>query len=467
MDFIDNIDKEWYWLGYIIGGNGRKSKVETPNKIVNLGKQGVVRQPTEKQKVSFYIGLQIGRRKVVQNFNVVRVIQYQTKDSYKSKGDYLTAQIGSIETEAGTTFTLPFYICNNSVDNRGFIGYQYKIKYPTQYLTLNSITPSSTWSGSFNYQHDAEGGVVLVQGLNEVVSYEDCVFGYLNFTLSADAKGILKVNMCGPSGKGTATDILTQINGENYYIQPLTLKDGEIKILGDGEEPDPTEPPIGADIITLPPIGTTEDPIGTDTDFTYDFDLDLRYAGGGEGSGANLGVNITFGDGTTTTVYIPLQEGSHHYSGKIPIRLPFISKGPVIIEIWVEPEDENDLYYWFIKAGALWGFETEIKREDVGELPIIPPHIQGFDNLVLYDDFEIETIAPGPEPTPAVSDLELYEIMQLLDGFTVEQLKELSSEVIDALLVSDSAAVEHLVMVKKSETEDFLISDGLEIEWFI
>jgi len=56
--------------------------------------------------------------------------------------------------------------------------------------------------------------------------------------------------------------------------------------------------------------------------------------------------------------------------------------------------------------------------------------------------------------------------MQLLDGFTVEQLKELSSEVIDALLVSDGAAVEQLVMVKKSETEDFLISDGIEIEWY-
>ena len=431
MDFIDNIDKEWYWLGYIIGGNGRKSKVETPNKIVNLGKQGVIRQPTDKQKVSFYIGLQVGRRKVVQNFNVVRVIQYQTKDSYKSKGDYLTAQIGSIETEAGTTFTLPFYICNNSVDNRGFIGYQYKIKYPTEYLTLNSITPSSTWSGSFNYQHDAEGGVVLVQGLNEVVSYEDMVFGYLNFTLSADAKGTLKVNMCGPSGKGTATDILTKINGENYYIQPLTLKDGEIKILGDGEEPDPTEPPIGADIITLPPIGTTEDPIGTDTDFTYDFDLDLRYGGDGEGSGANLGVNITFGDGTTTTVYIPLQEGSHHYSGKIPIRLPSISKGPVIIEIWVEPEDPNDLYYWFIKAGALWGFETEIKREDVGELPVNPPKHIKYEFFKLYEFIEWWQESSGGGSGEVISSVSINEIMQFFDDFDLRvesEIEEISTD---------------------------------------
>ena len=118
--------------------------------------------------------------------------------------------------------------------------------------------------------------------------------------------------------------------------------------------------------------------------------------------------------------------------------------GPIIIEYEVKPNDPDDVYYWFIKVGALWGFETTIPRDEVGELPILEPHVECFDNLILYDGVEIETIAPGPEPTPALSDVEVDEIMQLLDDFTIKKLKELRKEAVD----------------------DFLIVDGLEIEWF-
>ena len=388
---------KWFWLGYSMGGNSRKKLSTSPNKITNLGKQGVKLVPTRKQEVSFFIGLHMGRGKIVQNFDLVKVIQYQDKNSHKSKGDYLTASIGSIETVAGATISLPFSILNNTVDNRGFIGYQYKMKYPKDYLTLNSITPSSHWTGSFKYQHDAENGVVLVQGMAESVSYEDAVFGYLNFKVSAEAKGTLTVNMSGPSGKGTGTDILTVINGEAYYIQPLTLEDGKIKLLGDGEVHDDTQPPIGQESVKIPPIGSADDPVGPTPNFTYDFEFGLEFIEGEPG--ADLAVKIQFGDGSYEMVYIPLQEGVHKYKGKVPLKLPTLKPGPIIIEIWVEPEDEDAVFYWFIKAGALWGFESEVPRDMVGELPIIEPKVSVYEGFRIKGEYRVSWVSEEEEPT--------------------------------------------------------------------
>lgn len=432
MDLIKDLDSKWFWMGYVMGGNSRKKLGDSPNKITNLGKQGVKLVPTQKQKVSFFIGLQMGRGKIVQNFDVVKVIQYQDKDSHKSKGDYLTAAIGSIETVAGASISLPFSILNNTVDNRGFIGYQYKMKYPKQYLTLTSITQSPNWTGSFQYQHDAESGVVLVQGINEEVSYVDEIFGYLNFKISSEAKGTLTVNMQGPSGEGTATDILTVINGENYYIQPLNLENGEIKILGENEEHDETKPPIGEESVIIPPMGTVDDPIGPNVDFTYDFEMGLEFVSGS--GGANLAVKVQFGDGSYEMVYIPVEEGVHRYQGKVPIKLPSLKPGPIIIEVWVEPEDEDAVYYWFIKAGALWGFESTVPREEVNQIPIKIPKITFFDGFRIKGEYRIsfEESGGGDEPTPLPDRFAIGEIMQLYDEFASELY-----EVIEEIELSD------------------------------
>ena len=397
MAIIRELDLKWFWIGYTAGVNSRKRLVESPNKIVNLGKQGVLTTLTDKQKISFFIGVKMGRGKIVQNFDVVRIIQYQDKNAHKSNGEYLTAEIGSIETSKGATFSLPFYISNNSVDNRGYIGYQYKIKYPHQYMTLNTITSSSSWQGSFEYQHDAENGIVLVQGINDVVSYDDVIFGYLNFTLKEDTPNKMTVYLQGPTGKGTGTDILTYFNDTYYYIQPIRLKSGKVVIIEE-DEPKPPDTNNIYPSIYLPPIGSSSDTISPDSEFTYDFDCDLRYVGDGEGSGADLVIKITFGDGTSTTVRIPLEEGEHHYNGKIPIKLPSMTTGPVQIEMWVEPEDPDDVYYWFIKAGALWGFETTIPREEVNQLPIIMPKVTFFDGFRIKGDYRISWVTEGEEP---------------------------------------------------------------------
>ena len=430
------VDWFWYWRGYSIGANTRKKLRNSPDKIVNLGKQGITTTLSQNQKQSFILGLYVGRGKIVQNFDIVKVIQYQDKNAHKSKGDYLSLSIGKAVALAGDQVDLPLYISNNSVDNRGFCGFQAKIKYDPNNLTLNTISNSSLWTSTFNYQHDAGSGIVLIQGLRDSVGYEDMVVGWLNFTVKADAPNTNTIYLQGPSGTGQGSDIITKINGEFYYIMPLNLENGEIKLDGEIKESEP---------VYVGPVGSSSNSYGEEVDFTYEFDCDLTWVeGSGSGSGASMWVTITFGDGSTAQVEIPLQDGSHHYKGKIPIKLPSIKPGPVVIEYEVKPNDEDDIYYWFIKVGALWGFETTIPRDEVGELPILEPHIDCFDYFVLYDGVEIESIAPGPGPTPALSDVEVDEIMQLLDDFTVEQLRELS----------------------KSAVDDFLIVDGLEIEWF-
>lgn len=438
MVLIKDLDKDWFWPGYSMGGNSRKKFKDSPNKIVNLGKQGVKLVPeTPAEAVGFVIGLLYGRGKIVQNFNVPTLIQYQDKNAHKSKGEYLTASIGSKETTAGSTISLPFSILNNTVDNRGFIGYQYKIKYPKQYLTLNTITQSSTWTGSFKYQHDAENGVVLVQGMNDSVSYVDEIFGYLNFTVSTEAKGTLTVNMQGPSGKGTGSDILTVINGENYFIQPLNLEDGKIKILGDGEEHDSSRPPVGQDSVVIPPMGTVDDPIGPSVDFIYDFEFGLEFIGGS--CDANLAVRVEFGDGSYEMVYIPVEEGVHRYQGKIPIKLPSLKPGPIIIKIWVETEDEDAVYYWFIKAGALWTFESEVPREEVNQIPIVIPKVSVFDGFRIIDRFRLsfEESGGGEEPPVVVDRLAVGEIMQLLDEFESELYGIIETTELDDLGITD------------------------------
>lgn len=452
------VDWFWYWRGSSVGANTRKKLRNSPDKIVNLGKQGITTTLSQNQKQSFILGLYVGRGKIVQNFDIVKRIQYQDKNAHKSKGDYLTLSIGKAVALAGDQVDLPLYISNNSVDNRGFCGFQAKIKYDPNNLTLNTISNSSLWTSTFNYQHDAGSGIVLIQGLRDNVGYDDIVVGWLNFTVKSNAPNSNVIYLQGPSGTGQGSDIITKINGENYYIMPLNLENGEIKLDGETKE---------SETVYVGPVGSSSNSYGEEVDFTYEFDCDLTWVeGSGSGAGASMWVTISFGDGSTTQVEIPLQDGSHHYKGKIPIKLPSIKPGPVVIEYEVKPNDKDDIYYWFIKVGALWGFETEIPRDQVGELPIEEPNIDCFDYFVLYDGVEIESIAPGPGPTPVLSDVEVDEIMQLLDDFTLETFKESSRILTDTLNLEDNLEKEFLIVKNKGESETFAFIDGVEIEYF-
>ena len=62
---VRDLDLEWYWLGVGVGMNSRKKLSESPDIIRNYGKQGIVKVPTDKQIASFIIGLNVGRRKIV------------------------------------------------------------------------------------------------------------------------------------------------------------------------------------------------------------------------------------------------------------------------------------------------------------------------------------------------------------------------------------------------------------------
>lgn len=400
MSIEKKLDTTWYQYGYIIGANSRKKLKDLPNKIVNLGDRGISKIPNENQKVSFFIGLLCGRGKIVQNFDVVRLVQYQDRNPHKSKGDYLFLEIGKKYCPRGSTVTIPVYIGNNTVDNRGYCGYQTKITFDNTHLTLNSVQPYSQ-SFSFSYQQDA--GVLLVQGIRDNVGYEDEILFTMEFTVNQSASDKEMLYMSGPSGKGIGSDLFTKIGGELYYIQPLTLNNGYITTTREEEqrqrdnERDEEKQSGSGDN----GAGDSDD-VYEDFDFEYDFDLDLSYGGnpsgggGGSGSGGNMVVEIEIG-GIVERVYIPVSDGSHHYKGKTPVHLPSLKKGPVIIRFYFEPNDEDDIYYWFVKAGALWGFETTIEREKVEDIPIPENKVVKNGFLRIYDHCLITYYAP---PTP-------------------------------------------------------------------
>lgn len=454
---IKDLDLQWYWLGYSVGVNSRKSLKSKPDKIVNLGVQGIKTTPTEKQRVSFFIGMIVGRGKIVQNLNTIISEQVQDRNPHKGKGDYLALSIGKVETTRGATVSLPLYISNNSVDNRGYCGYQAKIKYNPYYLTYNGITPTSSWSGSFNSQE--KDGIILVQGVSDTVSYADIVLANISFTVKPDAIAKQTIYLQGPSGQGSATDILTRIDGELYYIMPLTLENGEIVIEGEEEPsqdpPNPSNPPI-------PPLGDSDTVLGPEFDFSYDFDAGVFPVGGASG-GATIVITITTGSGERVEIEIPAVEGENHYSGKVPVRLPGFDKGPIHIEVEVRPNEDDELYYWFIKAGALWGFETEIPRDETGEaIPIEEPKLYAFDNFILFDKFAVYIDEVPPIPAP--SDVNISDVLSFIDKFNVETWGEIQRQYGDFLTFKDLYLIKEWVEQQKQQTEGFAFSDGFKIE---
>ncbi len=471
MISIKDLDLDWFWLGFSCGVNSRKKIIESPNKIYNYGVQGVVRKPTAKQQVSYFIGLILGRRKITQNLNVVRPIQQQDGNPHKSKGNYLTLSLGNVETTRGATVQIPLYISNNRVDNRGFCGFQAKIQYNPSNLTLNSITRAEQLPSSFTfeYQHDTSTGIVLVQGVNSDIVYEDMVVGVLEFTVGQYAPAQNTVTLCGPSGTGQGSDLLTRINEELYYIMPLTLENGKISV----DLPEEPKPPKEQ----IPPIGGPEDLFGPNTDFNYEFELDLGYignlggglgggggggggGGSGSGGGASMIVTITFGDGSKIEVEIPLQEGNNKYKGKIPLKLPGLKKGPIKVDYYVKPNNPDDMYYYFIKAGALWGFETEVPREEAGQIPIKIPVLYKFDSFILRSGFKVyldekSTEPDTPTPPTLLTDLNIGGNLAFYSNLGISTYKELSKSDNEDLAFEGSFAI----VLEEKEEEIIIIPD--------
>ena len=421
----------WYWLGLSMGINSKKKLKESPQIIRNYGKQGVKVKLTPIQQDSLIRGIECGCRFIVENLNVSIDKQYQYQTDYKSFGDYLTIGIGGVKTARGQVITLPIYIANNSADNRGFCGYQLKIKYNPTHLSFQSITPSSLWTSSFDFLHDAQSGVVQVQGMRDEVGYEDMVIGAISFIVNENAPSNMSVDFQGPKGKDNGTNLITKINGENYYIMPLNTENAEIVIKGEKEK-------TNKDIVYSDPIGDSSDIYGEEVDFEYDFELELEHIkGSGDNRGANVVIEIDIG-GTKQQVIIPVEEGTNRYKGKVPLRLPSISTGPITITVRVEPEDEADCYYWFIKAGALWGFSSEIPRENANQIPVLEPIKRMFERFRLYDGYLIYTEGGSIEPSePILADIEIGEIMQLFDDFGIDTEGLINKDGADGFGISD------------------------------
>ena len=431
MEIIRDIDFKWFNLGYMSGLAIQTPKQERPNKVKNIGKQGVSYTPTNKQRASFTKGLYCALSDYANSWNIPNYITIQDLSEYKSKGLNLTLEIGKVKALRGQIVKLPLFICNNRVDNRGFCSYQAKIKFNQNNLIFQSITPSSTWTGSFTYQQDA--GILLVEGINEEISYEDCILAYIEFLVSDTAPSTNAVVLDGTSA------IITKTLGIERYIYPKNLKSGEVLIDGEVEKQE--------DSAFTGVYGDSSDSFGYNTTLDYNFNLTLGYIGnssGGSsvGGGADLIVNVTFGDGTKQQVSIPLEEGTHNYKGKLHLRLPSLSKGPIYIEYYVKPKNEDDLYYWFVDGVAYWLLETEIPREEVNQMPIIEPIKKIIDYFEFFDFATItKSGSPEPPPIPSPTYQEIAELLDFFDVAEIEKFIEKLSEDTDSFSFSDDVII--------------------------
>ncbi len=433
MIVVREIDREWYEIGHNCGMNSRfRLNEESPDIIRNYGKQGVVKQPTPTQQVSYILGLLNGRHEIAQSLDGIYRKPFQNHTDYKSLGKALTLGINGLKTEKGATISLPIYIENNRVDYRGFYAFQFKLKYNPKYLTFQSVTPSSLWTSNFEYQHDTTLGIVLVKGEREEIGYEDMVVGYINFVVSADASSS-EVIMQGPKGKDDGSNLRTKISGEDWYLMPLEYKSANVTLIGEKEQ-------TSGDLQYSGPFGTSSDIYGEEVEFEYDFEFELEHIqGGGSNSGGKFIIEVII-NGIKQEVIIPVEEGQNRYKGKVPLRLPSISTGPVILDYRFEPEDPEDCYIWFVKAGALWNFTSEIPRENINQIPITLNIQRIYDKFVLSDilDFITETEpSPPTPPTPTETKIDIVEIMQLFDDFNIEVFPEVEDEDKDSLLLSD------------------------------
>ena len=358
MEIIKEVDREWFGYGVTAGINIRKRVSPNSNKIINYGKQGVKIIPTYKQIVSLCIGYEFGKRMIVQNLNNIKPTTTQGHKPYMSKGECLTLEIAEKEAERGQTILLPFFISNNRVDNRGVAGFRLKFTYNTDYLDLISITPSSIWDGSFEYQHDA--GVVLVQGFRNYAGFADMILGFIEFYVKETAQTKNIIDVKNSLGTGEASELYTYIGDDLWFIKPKKEKDGLI-----------TLEPIEQEQKEVHKIEVAGSPVlvGDGNSYaTYYFSATMGNSGGV--GGCSAWVNVYLDGKLIGQKRIDLIEGDHTYTGNVPIRLPSISTGNISYEIVTEANnpEEQGFYYVFIRAGQIFTLNSEIPRENVNEL---------------------------------------------------------------------------------------------------
>lgn len=443
---IRGMDFSWYWLGYSMGVNSRKQIKEMPDKITNMGKMGVITIPNEQQKTSFFVGLMIGRRKIINNLNIIKLKYTQGKKGL-STADMLTLGVAEVEGVRGSYVDIPVYINKNSADNRGVAGFQLKLSYNNDYLDLVSITKASSWTGSF-VSDTSTTGQILAQGVKEVADKQDVAICYIRFyvkdTVSENISKI-PLTLQGKIGTGSGSELLTLINSELYYITPIKLESGAILLEATQEEPEV----IGS--ITIPSTGTST--IGTgNSSVSYDFTANLSYPEGLEYSGGTYAwVNVYMDGVLIGSERVPLEPGEKNYKGKIPISLPSLKTGKITYEIVVE--DETGFAYVFIKAGALFILESEVNREEVGEIELELFNREVIERFRITDSVYI-TKHKGQ--SDVVSDLVIVDnIWKITDEADITVLKLNYKEIVDELKqITDMQTNINKNKVKDTETVD-------------
>jgi hypothetical protein len=400
---------EWYWLGYSIGVNSRKRISELSDRITNIGEQGVITLPTnEKEQTSFFIGLMNGRKKIVQSLDIIKLLY--TRNKGISSADILTLGVQERQGVRGQYIDIPVFIVKNAADNRGVAGFQVKLTYNSDYLTLDSLTQATSWDGNFVY-NTSTAGVILAQGERTEAKREDIALFTARFYVKETVPtGTSKIplRLEGVVGTGSGSELLTRILGDLYYITPIKLQSGSILLDATQTTPEPElrETTPGPEA-SLPSTGSG---------LGYDLNIGLMIPNGITLSGGIYAtINVYIGGVFAGTTTIPLQPGENPVTGDIPLTVPGLTTGKISYEIIVEPEKEEDngLFYVFIKANGLFILENKIPRDEVQDVPIERPIFRYIERFKITDS-AIITIIEGSSSGPV--DLVITDrILKIID----------------------------------------------------
>lgn len=443
---IRDMDWDWYWLGYSMGVNSRKRIKEMPDRITNMGKQGVITIPTEQQKTSFFVGLMIGRMKIINNLDIIDTLTTIGKKGL-STADMLTLAVQEVEGVRGSYVDIPVFINKNAAENRGVAGFQLKLSYNKDYLDLVSITKSEFWTGSFTSDTSTQG-LILAQGVKEVAERKDFAICYIRFYVKETVpSGVSEVplRLEGRVGTGQGSELLTLINDELYYITPIKLEDGAVLLEAtQGEsQPDGEQTYPG-------PVA----PVGPGSELNYELEIDMDYPPGVIPTGAIYTVIVIYIKGEKVgEVKIPLIQGSHKYKGKIPLQLPDLKTGKITYGVRIEPEfpEDEGLFYVFIKAGALFILEAVVPREETGEIPLEPFNRVVIDRMKITDFVVFEKFKQsGGGPVDLVI---IDSIGFIIDSETITLHKQISNTTTDTMKITDISTVDKF-KEKGSKSED-------------
>lgn len=419
-------------LAYIIGftaGSSRRVASRVPHDVQNYGAPPNI-EFTEGFKKSLAIGIKVGHNYIFE-CKTIKTNVTQNKNPLIAYKDMISITLPTQPAAPGGILTIPVVLSRQEKEEYGTKIFQLVVSFPSS-LTCTNVESSSPWIDNFAY--DIQSNQVIVQGERPTPTKDNTTICYLTFKVAESASGTLPLTILGSPGTGSGTELLViKEDNELYYITPINFEDGVIKL-----DNEPSEPVvIGSNSTTME--GSSY--VGSGGSYIdFNFGASFSVADGVTLSGGvNAIINVYLNGVLIGTSRVPLQQGTHDYTGSIELdKLDPIQEGEITVETKIECENEADkgFVYVYVKAGALFKLITKVTKEE--ERAGLPPErikLKPYDKWYVYDAVILTIISGGGhEPIDllitdtwvvgdnALIDTYVQKMYSVLDTMTIQEI---------------------------------------------